>query len=693
MAATLDIKFFLEAGGGGPTQGYSMLIRPVITVTTTGVTHCNNSKLTVTYSGSHFNDSDNSTVTVGQNTIAQIYSRQKLSASYKNDMSGTVTVAVKLATSSGTIAASRSVSYTSASVGNFDAYPSADWKFTDTKAGEPLDPYLGTDVVLISLDDKGYGYKFRFNYWFINHADFQSSDPTRTPGTVCSIPIEPYAQKHFANNKTSAPFAFYYDFVNVDGSTALTGVSYLGRNAYLPESVRPTITSVTPSDKEGHRDFFGVYIGTKSILQASVDASGIYGSTITKVAYQIDNLSVSTTDPDSTTLIGRLDQSGSRILKTTVTDSRGRTAVRNTTITVVPYVLPSVTATANRWDPSSSDYDDAGESVRVEYTANIPSYNGHNNQAYIYIDHKESGAENYDTIVAGHFWGPSFSGNYTFSSQSINKRYEYRVRVLLDRFTTGASTEATTSVGLGTPILEFHNSGKGVGIGTFAPETGLNIGMQADFRGTDDDGFSRIRIANPEGTETIALAKLTGSVLELLAPSSPVTDYDRALVNSHIFMRNNLGIGGLTTSGEQTPILCMNNSNQVELTWTTGGLKGRVMKELWSGTWSSGSITVPELPYYNVFLILTASNPVSPVPILAARYNLSSTHDRILGTSGQFEISNNYMHLTQFQAQVTLSDPTVLNPVISTGIARDQIPSNASFWNVKLEVAKIYGIL
>ena len=34
----------------------------------------------------------------------------------------------------------------------------------------------------------------------------------------------------------------------------------------------------------------------------------------------------------------------------------------------------------------------------------------------------------------------------------------------------------------------------------------------------------------------------------------------------------------------------------------TGGLKGRVMKQIWSGTWTGGSITIPELPYYNVFV-------------------------------------------------------------------------------------------
>ena len=405
----------------------------------------------------------------------------------------------------------------------------------------------------------------------------------------------------------------------------------------LPDSIRPTITSVTPSDKEGHRDFFGVYIGTKSILQASVEASGIYGSTITKVAYQIDNLSVSTTDPDSTTLIGQIDQSGSRTLKTTVTDSRGRTAVRNTTITVVPYVLPSVTATANRWDTSSGDYDDVAEDVKVEYTANIPSYNGYNNQAHIYIDKKESGAENYDTIDAGHFYGPSVSQFRIISSQSIDKSYEYRVRVQLDRFSSGNRTEATASVGLGKPILEFHSSGKGVGIGTVAPEAGLHIGLQT-------------------------------------------------------FMQNNTAIGGLTTSGEQTPILCMNNSNQVELNWTTGGLRGRVMKELWSGTWSSGNITVPELPYYNLFLFQTKTEAVTAVPILAARCAYTSNSERIVGTSGQFD-TNGTMHLTQVMAVVSKESPTLMKQNLSIGVARDQIPSRVSTWNVSIPIERIYGIL
>ena len=72
---------------------------------------------------------------------------------------------------------------------------------------------------------------------------------------------------------------------------------------------------------------------------------------------------------------------------------------------------------------------------------------------------------------------------------------------------------------------------------------------------------------------------------------------------SHIYMRQNAAILGRLTSGSWSTMLRMNTANQVELNWTSGGLKGRVMKQIWSGSWSSGSITVPEQGYYNLFLL------------------------------------------------------------------------------------------
>lgn len=42
----------------------------------------------------------------------------------------------------------------------------------------------------------------------------------------------------------------------------------------------------------------------------------------------------------------------------------------------------------------------------------------------------------------------------------------------------------------------------------------------------------------------------------------------------------------------------------IDSVWTLGGLRGRHMKLLWSGTLNvGGTITIPELPYYNQLLV------------------------------------------------------------------------------------------
>ena len=528
--------------------------------------------------------------------------------------------------------------------------------------------------------------------------DFTNVLNTSTLGTWKWTPtVEDFGPKFslFSNGGSVSSLNGYFVAVVFDkngkavgGMQEYSAYSVGTQYAYtLPLSVRPTITSVTPSDTQSYRNTYGVYIGTKSILQASVEASGIYGSTITKVEHQIDNLSVSTTDPTITKLIGRLDQSGSRTLTTTVTDSRGRTAVRNTAITVVAYTNPTLNFQVNRWNLDENSEDDSSTTTRLVALGTIPNLNEIVVNGQIVFQWRAKGSGAWTTAGMFDVTGPEFTKQIDVYAQSIDSQYEYQA-TLTDSF--GTSVLASGSVGFATPVLEFHGSGKGVGLGTVAPETGLNIGMQTDFRGTTDDGYSRIQITDPEGNDSVILANLTGDQLQLL--TNAIGDCDQAVVNSHIFMKNNTAIGGLTTSGEQTPILCMNNSNQVELTWTTGGLKGRVMKELWSGTWSSGNITVPELPYYNLFLFQTKTEAVTAVPILAARCAYTSNSERIVGTSGQFD-TNGTMHLTQVMAVVSKESPTLMKQNLSIGVARDQIPSRVSSWNVSIPIERIYGIL
>lgn len=83
-----------------------------------------------------------------------------------------------------------------------------------------------------------------------------------------------------------------------------------------------------------------------------------------------------------------------------------------------------------------------------------------------------------------------------------------------------------------------------------------------------------------------------------------MTTTGRPILKNHTLLENDKQLQGLLADGSgAVNILKINTSNQIEFNWTSGGLKGRVRKQLWAGTWSSGSLTISELPYYNIFLI------------------------------------------------------------------------------------------
>lgn len=160
-----------------------------------------------------------------------------------------------------------------------------------------------------------------------------------------------------------------------------------------------------------------------------------------------------------------------------------------------------------------------------------------------------------------------------------------------------------------------------------------------------------------------------------------LTNACRTAQNNHIDLANNMAITGKTTSGTASPMLRMNTSNQVELNWTSGGLKGRVMKQIWSGTLSSGKITVSELPYYNVFAleayVNSAYHKMFTGVITSSRNGISFG---VLGGSlGGTEIYALNVEVSGTSFNVTRN--TWFNPATGT------YPSNA------IKIVKIFGVL
>ena len=433
-------------------------------------------------------------------------------------------------------------------------------------------------------------------------------------------------------------------------------VRILSYNFDFPASVKPTVTEFTIFDANGYYDQYGVYISTKSSFKGSFSVKGIYGSKVAVVnkyyfgtnraitvygpgvlyppaEYELENVDFNDVTP----------QAGSQTFGLTVTDTRSRTSTKyEVPLTVVPYVAPTMTVQANRWETGSSIEFDGSTTVRLVCAGEVPSINNHLVTGTITVKARQKNDADWATVGTASVSG-TFEEVFTITNQSLDHIYEYQAEIV-DEF--GTSVMGSSEVGTSTPILEFHSGGMGVGIGTVAPEHGLNIGMNLHVVGNANDGYSRIQISDTDQENSMLLANLAGGTLRVIDPVTGTVD--RAFVGGHIMMDNDKAIGSVLSSGGQFPIIRMNGSDQVELSWTSGGLKGRVMKKLWSGSMgANGSATISELPYYRIFgarldnggLILLGAMSEGRTNLSCGTVHMSGTQTQV--QSASFRVSGN----------------------------------------------------
>ena len=464
----------------------------------------------------------------------------------------------------------------------------------------------------------------------------------------------------------------------------------------IPTTVVPSLSSVTCSDGNGYLGTYGAYVQSKSDVKATVAATGIYGSTISSYTVTLDD--VTANDESNVVDIGIPYNTGSRTVTAKVVDSRGRTTTKTTTITVVAYSAPDISASwAKRWNTATNQEDDESGTVRVHAQGSVANVNSKGlNQGTVKIEYQLSSASAW-TQKSNTTYTTSWNFNTDIANLSSNNSYRVRVTVT-DSF--GTVSTQTYVIETAKPILDFLHDGTGMAVGRVSSfsnvldvqyqikqhQPGYFTSLSGVLSGTA--GYVRICritntayymnssigfvISNRNNTPTTVNMFFTNSattdlvvknvysigpadvyyvcsentfelwvqktesydhvaLLDIIAnprhlagftwdlegifsttlPSGAVqitpwfqpqaTDSNRILVSNHMALGNGIFLQGQTSSGSFSNILGMNSSNQVELSWTSGGLKGRVFKKLWSGTWSSGSITISDLPYYNAF--------------------------------------------------------------------------------------------
>lgn len=264
----------------------------------------------------------------------------------------------------------------------------------------------------------------------------------------------------------------------------------------------------------------------------------------------------------------------------------------------IAYIEPKITNLNVERCTEDGTSSDEGTYIEVSFNWELDTtYSG--GMDYIRIGYKRSSDAEYTT---SDYTPTGMTGFFdeVVGGGTIDTEYVYDVQVIV-KDQKGNTTINRTISSLAY-IIDFLSGGGGVAIGKPAANKGFEVATTAKFENdvTVEKTLAMGDNATVSGNLNLDIASKflfnDDAFLQARSDGRPVITNDLGLLN-------NVPLQAQLMSGVFADILRMNESDQVELNWTTGGMRGRVYKTLWTGTWSSGSITVPELPYYNVFLV------------------------------------------------------------------------------------------
>lgn len=511
----------------------------------------------------------------------------------------------------------------------------------------------------------GFTHTIRMNYGYKDIETF-----TGVGGSVqSSLPTSKYAP--MCTDKTSRGLWIYcktFSGGKQIGSETMTSVTLK-----VADSVKPTISSVSATDANGYYSKYGGYVQGKSSIKLAISAAGAYGSTIKTVKTTVNGRSVSGTSVN----LGAIDASGNVSVSTKVTDSRGRTATKTTTLNVLAYEAPKFTTITAARTPN-----DESSTVRLTLKGSTTNLgNKGTNTAQITIERRQQGQTSWTQVNSAN---RGVSWNYTYDLTNLTADMPWEIRVTA-RDQLNTSTINILTVNTASPILDFKADGTGIGLGAIAVDketvnvgwrqhmlkpryfSACGIGASTGYAKVCSISFknnveprpctTKLTIVQRNRLSDVWLMFGTGNPMKILWSSqwsmrlpdakamiyydiqgnrcdiwvSQTDAYDRVvladIVSDPVYGASDVGPLEYSLASEWSATLPAtateisrhlfieddgikiggNNGLTIHngaLNWVDdNGLCGMVMKTIWTGSWSSGSITVNELKHYNLFVL------------------------------------------------------------------------------------------
>lgn len=241
------------------------------------------------------------------------------------------------------------------------------------------------------------------NYSWTVPLAIASSYPTATKGTI-TIGLNTY-----------------------NGSTQIGGTQTVNLNITIPASIAPSVSAIAVSEAASGLSNFG-YVQTKSKLKIVASVSGSYSSSIRSYVYNIGSQSYSGLE-NTYIMTDEVRDSGTVAVTVTVTDSRGRTASKTVSITILAYSPPQITHfECSRCGDANGSANANGQYLKVTFGYSVSPLNNKNKASYllkysVYDDGKWGG------LTSGTQY--TYSGTYISATAILNTASTYQVGLVV----------------------------------------------------------------------------------------------------------------------------------------------------------------------------------------------------------------------------------------------------------------------
>jgi len=333
----------------------------------------------------------------------------------------------------------------------------------------PASVYFGNSVTIKTpRASTDFGHVISYSYYDTNVqiADNQWNDEFKW-----KVPISLIDKM---TNASQSYLTFKVDTYNRAGK--YIGTNYCRLDLLMPSGYEPTITGITYANDDttiANRFGASTIIQGISKVKFNVSTSTKNGAKITYYYNEIDGQIAQ--GPNTWFITQPFKSSGTVVLRTTVTDSRGQKATLSKNISVTEWYSPTVkNVSAQRWNVSTNKADDDGTAVKITYSFSIAPVANKNDKT-VMIQYKNG--ETWTTLAT---YTDSYSGEkkvYISSAGKFNTDNAYSFRVLVKDYFTTDGVSAYSAIVPSFKLLDFSADGRGIGVGCKAETGKLKVDM------------------------------------------------------------------------------------------------------------------------------------------------------------------------------------------------------------------------